>query len=246
LEDIDTGRCTPEFAAAILDDLAWLGVRWDGPVLRQSTRLAAYAAALSVLRDAGLIYPCFASRGEIAAHYKGDTPRDPDGAPLYPGLWRGASRTDVDAALADGRPFAWRLDMTAAVARAGELAWIALGHDGRETVRRAEPELWGDVVLGRKETPTSYHLAVVVDDAAQSVTHVTRGLDLEPATHVHRLLQALLGFPTPLYHHHPLVTDAAGRKLSKSAGDEALAALRDAGVTPAEIRRRLAARLPLP
>lgn len=244
IEDIDTARCTPAFEAAIRDDLAWLGLVWDEPVLRQSTRFPAYAAAAAGLRARRLLYPCFATRGDILAAYgKGDAPRDPDGAPLYPGLWRGAAAAAVAARLAAGDTPAWRLDMALALAGAEPLGWTEFDARGRETEHRATPALWGDAVLVRRDTPASYHLAVVVDDAAQGITHVTRGADLAAATHLHRLVQALLGLPTPRYHHHALILDAAGRKLSKSAGAQPLRAL---AATPDALLGMLRQRVPLP
>ena len=247
LEDIDIGRCRPDYADGIFEDLAWLGLEWEEPVRRQSEHFDDYAAALARLDAAGLLYPCFATRGEIAAavarHEAAGAvwPRDPDGAPLYPGLHRGLGPAERAAHAGTRRP-ALRLKMDEALARAGAgLTWRELGDaaDMADKVRTvaARPERWGDVVLARREVPTSYHLAVVVDDALQGVTHVVRGRDLYQATAVHRLLQRLLGLPEPVYRHHRLVLDAEGRKLSKSAGDTALRELRAAGATPAGIRR---------
>ena len=239
LEDIDVGRCRREFTESIFEDLAWLGLEWEEPVRRQSEHFDDYAAALAELDAAGLLYPCYATRGEIATAVarrdrNGVWPRDPDGAPLYPGLHRGLGPAER-AALVQRRP-ALRLKMDEAIARAGAgLTWRELGDAGGEI--EAHPEAWGDVVLARRDVPTSYHLAVVVDDALQGVTHVVRGRDLFHATAVHRLLQRLLGLPEPVYRHHRLILDADGRKLSKSAGDTALQALRAGGATPADIRR---------
>ena len=240
IEDIDQTRCRPEFEAAILDDLAWLGLDWEKPERRQSEHFDAYAQALDRLKAMDLVYPSFMSRAEIrAATAAADWPRDPDGAPLYPALDRDLDPDEAVRRIADGAPFAWRLKMDAAIARAGTLSFTELGSgpDGETGVIAAAPSRWGDVVLARKETPTSYHLSVVVDDAIQGVTHVVRGVDLFHATSVHRLLQALLGLPVPTYRHHGLILDAAGRKLSKSEGATGLAALRAAGATPADIRR---------
>ncbi len=231
IEDIDTGRCRPELEAAIYEDLAWLGVAWDGPVLRQSERGAAYAAALARLDALGLIYPCFCTRAEIAAEIAaaGSAPHGPDG-PLYPGTCRGLAETASRAHRAEGRVAALRLDCAKAGAYVGALAFT-----DREAGRVAvDPCLFGDAVVARRDIGTSYHLACVVDDAAQGVTLVTRGHDLLPATHLQRVLQAALGLPAPEYHHHRLVTDADGRRLAKRDDARSLRALRQAGVTPAE------------
>jgi len=237
IEDIDVTRCRPEYEAAIYEDLAWLGLAWDEPVRRQSEHFDAYRGAVDRLMREGFVYPSFESRAEIAqmvAARGPSWPRDPDGVPLYPGGNRGQSVGDSD------RPYALRLDMARAAARAGPLAWRETGvPPGPPRSIPAEPEAWGDVVLARKETPTSYHLSVVVDDALQGVTHVVRGLDLYRATGLHRLLQALVGLPEPLYGHHRLVTDAAGRKLAKSNGATSLRELRKSGVTPAGVRRMI-------
>jgi glutamyl-Q tRNA(Asp) synthetase len=242
IEDIDAGRTRPEFVAGILEDLRWLGLKWEEPVLFQSTRMEAYRAAAQRLDAMGLLYRCFATRSEIEAAADA-TRRDPDGAPLYPGLWRGRRRSDVAAALAAGRPFALRIDIAAARRAAAALlpgrplTFVELGADGERRLIEAHPERWGDAVIVRKDVPTSYHLAVVVDDAWQGVTHVTRGRDLYAATDLHRLLQVLLGLPEPVFHHHRLIVDDAGRKLAKSARDTSLRSLRESGVTPTEIRR---------
>ncbi|WP_299444075.1 tRNA glutamyl-Q(34) synthetase GluQRS [uncultured Rhodospira sp.] len=234
LEDIDAGRCRPEFEAAILEDLAWLGLTWETPVWRQSARLEAYKAALDRLDAMGLLYPCFCTRKDILAEIAASpsAPHGPDG-PLYPGICRAMDPGDRAARVAAGVPHALRLDMAAALARlSGPLVW----HDAAAGPQTAAPTLFGDVVLARKDIPTSYHLAVTVDDAAQGITLVTRGLDLFHATHVHRLLQALLDLPTPAYHHHGLLTDDSGRRLAKRDNARALRTLREAGVTPAEAR----------
>lgn len=246
IEDIDQARCTREYERQIEDDLAFLGVDWDVAPRRQSEHFADYAAALEALADAELIYPGFMSRGEIRAfaqRYEDDEatpwPRDPDGAPLYPALDRDLSSRQRERKMRDGERFAWRLDTAKAVATLGTLTFAETGlapeAGGGEIV--AQPLEWGDVVLGRMETPTSYHLSVVVDDAVQGVTHVVRGRDLFPATSIHRLLQALLGLPVPRYHHHELILGPDGRKLSKSAGDTAIRALREAGLGAEDIRR---------
>jgi glutamyl-Q tRNA(Asp) synthetase len=241
IEDIDRSRCRPEYEAAIYQDLAWLGIGWEEPVRRQSAHFDDYRAALARLDGLGLLYPSFESRSEIAAlvaarEAQAPWPRDPDGAPFYPGDARSLSLVERRHHLASGRPYALRLDMAAAIARAGALTWSE-GGDGASGTITAAPQEWGDVVLARKDVPTSYHLAVVVDDARQGVTHVVRGQDLFRATSVHRLLQVLLGLGAPHYHHHRLLLDADGQKLSKSTRATALRSLRESGVSPADIRR---------
>lgn len=240
IEDIDSGRSRPEFEAAIYEDLAWLGLTWETPVRRQSEHLGEYAVAIDRLRNRGVVYPCFCTRGEIAAAVEGqaDWPRDPDGAPLYPGTCKRMSRETREAHLMAGRHAAMRLDMADACARLEQpLGWreFGEGEEGRDV--RAEPQVWGDVVVARRDTPTSYHLAVVVDDALQGVTDVARGMDLFHATSVHRLLQALLDLPQPNYRHHRLILDEDGGKLSKSKGSTTLRDLRAEGATPDDIRR---------
>jgi len=243
IEDIDRARCRSELETAIYEDLAWLGIAWDGPVRRQSEHLDEYRAALTRLQAEGLVYPSFESRAEIAALVAaapGAWPCDPDGAPLYPGSAGSLARSERARRVAAGEPYALRLDMAGAIARVGaSLTWTESGAGpGRETgTVAAAPARWGDVVLARKEAPGSYHLCVVIDDARQGITHVVRGQDLFWSTSMHRLLQALLGLPTPTYHHHRLVLGPDGRKLSKSTQATALRALREAGVTAAEIRR---------
>jgi glutamyl-Q tRNA(Asp) synthetase len=244
IEDIDQARCRPAYEQAIYEDLAWLGIAWEEPVRRQSEHFDDYRAALARLDVQGLVYPSFESRAEIAALVAararhGAWPRDPDGAPLYPGAARTLDPIERERRMAAWESYAQRLDMEAAAMGAGLLTWTetGAGPDGESGTVAAAPRRWGDVVLARKETPTSYHLSVVVDDARQGVTHVVRGQDLFWATSVHRLLQALLGLPAPIYHHHGLVLDAAGRKLSKSTRATALRALRAQGATPADIRR---------
>jgi glutamyl-Q tRNA(Asp) synthetase len=237
IEDIDASRCRPEYEAAMYEDLAWLGIYWEEPARRQSDHFGEYRAALQKLEGQGLVYPSFESRAEIArlvgereAH--GPWARDPDGAPLYPGVAKSIPAEERERRIAAGEPYALRLDMKAAIARVGSLTWQEHAHGPVA----ASPEAWGDVVLARKETPTSYHLSVVVDDALQGATHVVRGQDLYWATSVHRLLQHLLGLPVPRYHHHRLVVDGEGKKLSKSTRATALRDLRAQGVTPADIR----------
>jgi glutamyl-Q tRNA(Asp) synthetase len=249
IEDIDPARCKPEFVEAIYQDLAWLGIAWEQPVRRQSQHLADYRAALDRLAALGLVYPSFESRAEIASLVSelertsgAAWPRDPDGAPLYPGAAKQLSAAERPQPLARGQPYALRLDMAAALTRVGDLTWAEQGEGpaGETGLVSARPEVWGDVILARKETPTSYHLAVVVDDALQGITHVVRGQDLFHATSVHRLLQALLGLPEPVYRHHRITVDAAGQKLSKSSRSTGLRALRAMGLSPSDIRHRIA------
>src|SRR3954454_15524409 len=244
IEDIDAARCRPHYEQAIYEDLAWLGIAWEQPVRRQSAHFDDYRAALARLDALGLVYPSFESRGEIARlvaerEAQAPWPRDPDGAPLYPGAARTLSPAERRQRLATGAPYALRLDMAAATARTGALIWTESGQDGEAGSVAAVPEAWGDVVLARKDMPTSYHLAVVVDDARQGVTDVVRGQDLFWSTSVHRVLQALLGLPSPRYHHHRLIRDDAARKLSKSTRATPLRSLRQQGATPADIRRML-------
>ena len=231
LEDIDHTRCRAEYAAAIVEDLAWLGLDWDGPIRRQSEHFADYRAALVRLEAAGLIYPCFCTRRAIQAEIarSGGAPQGEMGAP-YPGTCRHLGASERMEKRAQAPDYALRLDVAAAIARTGPLAW---SEDGRPV--EAQPAALGDVVLARKEMPASYHLAVTIDDALQGVTLVTRGADLFAATHIHRLLQALLGLPTPQYRHHPLLTDAAGRRLAKRDRAMTIRAMRQAGMPPAQI-----------
>ncbi|MBR0907897.1 tRNA glutamyl-Q(34) synthetase GluQRS [Bradyrhizobium liaoningense] len=244
IEDIDATRCRPDYETAIYEDLAWLEIAWETPVRRQSQQLADYRAALDKLTALGLVYPAFESRAEIAKlvaarEADGPWPRDPDGAPLYPGDARSRSKDERSRLIAAGAPYALRLDMAAACRRVAELTWNELGEgpDGEHGIVCARPEAWGDVILARKETPTSYHLSVVVDDALQGVGEIVRGQDLFHATAVHRLLQVLLGLPDPAYRHHRLMRDGEGRKLSKSSRSTGLRELREAGATPAAIRQ---------
>ena len=242
IEDIDAARCRPDYEQAIYDDLAWLGITWEEPVRRQSAHFDDYRAALARLDALGLVYPSFESRGEIARlvaerETHAPWPRDPDGAPLYPGDALSLAPAERRRRMETGVPYALRLDMAAAIARTGVLTWSETGTDSRAGSVTAAPQMWGDVVLARKDMPTSYHLAVVVDDARQGVTHVVRGQDLFWSTSVHRVLQALLGLPAPNYHHHRLILDAEGKKLSKSTRATALRALRESGATAADIRR---------
>ena len=235
IEDIDRGRCRPAFDASIVEDLVWLGLRWEQPVRRQSEHMDDYATALDALRGRGLLYPCFCTRKDIAAEIAaaGHAPHGPDG-PLYPGTCRTMAADERQDRVDAGHPFALRLDVEKATAGAGDLIW----HDRDAGPVAARPEMFGDVVLARKDTPSSYHLAVTMDDHLQGITLVTRGQDLFHATHVHRLLQALLGLRVPAYHHHGLITDEAGTRLAKRDRAATLRALREAGHGAAEIRDR--------
>lgn len=233
IEDIDPGRCRPEFDSGIVEDLAWLGLQWEEPVCRQSERLDAYAAALDALRRRGLLYPCFCTRKDIQREIDaaGHAPHGPNG-PVYPGVCRRLSHDEQAQRIARGAPHALRLRMDRAKEVAGPLAFTEAAA-GRVTVDALS---FGDAVLARKDAAASYHLAVVVDDAAQGVTTVTRGEDLLPTTHLHRVLQALLGLPEPAYAHHGLLTDADGKRLAKRDGGLTVRSLREAGHTPAAVR----------
>jgi len=247
IEDIDLTRCRPEFVDGILEDLAWLGIAFEPEVRRQSRRFDDYARALASLQARGLIYPCFCSRQEIRAAVtarEAETgqpwPRDPDGAALYPGSCRALASQEAEQRIAAGEAHVLRLDMARAIAAAGaELGYMAFEPGGSRHDVAVAAERWGDVVLARKDVPTSYHLSVVVDDALQGVTHVVRGRDLEAATDIHVVLQRLLGLPTPLYHFHRLLLDDEGRKLAKSRQSESLAVLRESGMTAAAVRQEL-------
>ena len=243
LEDIDRERCRPQFIAAIEEDLDWLGLRWAAPVWVQSAHLAAHAAALDRLAERRLAYPCFCSRGEwrAAVADRPRWPRDPDGVPLYPGTCRHLSAAERRLRLASDGGHAMRLDMAAALADGpGRLEWLEHGQSTDEPEHAsADPAVWGDVQIARRDVRTSYHLAVVLDDAAQGVTDVVRGLDLYQATSVHRLLQHLIGLEPPRYHHHRLISDADGAKLSKSRNSPALRDLRRSGRSPEDVRQLL-------
>jgi glutamyl-Q tRNA(Asp) synthetase len=243
IEDIDQTRARGECEAAILEDLAWLGLKWEMPVRRQSEHFADYAAALEKLKRLELLYPCFCARAAIAAEIQASAgaPQSPDG-PIYPGTCRTLSQAESAERLATGAPHAWRLDIARACEHVGDdLSFEETGQGPNGETGRiwTTPEIFGDVVLARKETPASYHLAVVLDDALQGVTLVTRGNDLFAATHLQRTLQALLDVRAPRYRHHRLVTDAFGRRLAKRDEDQTLRALRASGVTPDEVRARL-------
>ena len=233
IEDIDRGRCRPEYEAAIHEDLDWLGLFWEPGVRRQSDHMDDYASALETLDGQGLIYPCFCTRAEIRAEIERScaAPHGPDG-PVYPGICRGLSHRDARDRIAAGEGHALRLDMTRAAAAAGPLVW----RDRDRGRTEARPEIFGDVVLARKDTPTSYHLAATVDDHIQRVSLVTRGEDLLPASHLHRLLQALLGLDTPEYRHHRLLTDDTGQRLAKRHDSLSIRSLRERGHTSAEVR----------
>jgi glutamyl-Q tRNA(Asp) synthetase len=235
IEDIDPSRCRPEFTDAILEDLAWLGIAWDGPVRVQSAHLEEYAAAIASLSARGLIYPCFCTRASIAREIAaiGNAPHGADG-PLYPGTCRNLPESERKARMAAGEPHALRLDIAAALAAVPRpLACEEVGEGAFE----ADPApRFGDVVLARKDTPASYHLCVTHDDAMQGVTLVTRGADLRPATHLHRLIQALMGWPVPRWRHHRLLVGPDGRRLAKRDGAMTLRALRQAGHSPAAVR----------
>jgi glutamyl-Q tRNA(Asp) synthetase len=243
VEDIDTTRSTADFEAGIYRDLEWLGIAWEKPVRRQSEHFADYRAALERLIGHGLVYPAFMSRGEVRAFIADsgkakNWPHDPDGVPLYPPADRQLPQRERERRIAQGTPFAWRLDVEAALKRVGKtLSWQEFADETLSSTQSVEaaPQAWGDVVIARRDVPTSYHLAVVLDDALQAVSHVVRGRDLYPATSVQRLLQELLGLPRPRYLHHRLILGADGRKLSKSFRDTGLATLREAGVTPAGV-----------
>jgi glutamyl-Q tRNA(Asp) synthetase len=241
LEDIDRTRCRDEYAEAILEDLAWLGLDWDGPVRKQSEHFDDYRRALDQLAEMGVLYPCFCTRREIQAEITraGGAPQGEAG-PLYPGTCRGLSAEEASARRKSGLDYALRLNLAGALALTGPLHWME-GEDRQQ----ADPLPLGDVVLARKEVPASYHLCVTVDDAIQGVTLVTRGEDLVTATHIHRVLQALLGLPAPCYRHHPLLTDATGRRLSKRNGALTIRSMRERGMSPADVSA-LAAATPLP
>ena len=242
IEDIDTTRCRPEFEDAIYEDLAWLGLDWQMPVLRQSERFEAYRTALDALQSQGLLYPCFCTRAEIAAEIAraSEAPHGPEG-PVYPGTCRHLSEEQRQARIASGAPYALRLDSQKAASIIGALVFEehGAGPEGEHGTIAVEPLLFGDVVLARKETPASYHLSVVVDDAFQGVTLVTRGNDLFAAAHIQRVLQMLLGLPAPEYAHHKLILDKSGKKFSKRDSAATLRDLRANGITPYQIKLRL-------
>jgi len=235
-EDIDGARVREQFYQAIEDDLRWLGLAWDGPALRQTARVAAHSEAMEKLRDAGLLYPCFCTRREISEEIErmGGAPHAGE-TPSYPGTCRHLPQNIRDERIEKGDAHAWRLDSTTISARTGPLTFTDLRH-GRIAV---DPGLLGDVILARKDIGVAYHLAVVVDDGWQDITHVTRGEDLLPSTHVHRLLQAWLHLPEPVYLHHRLITDSHGKRLAKRDESQTLEYLRETGATPAQIIKLL-------
>jgi glutamyl-Q tRNA(Asp) synthetase len=239
IEDTDPERSRLEFVDAILEDLAWLGLTWPEPVSYQSTRFDIYKAAAEELRTLGLLYPCFCSRAQIKSNTSKET--DPDGSPFYPGTCRALSKEEISQNLKQNHPVQYRLDTEKAIAKTGMLTFTTCQPTpaDRPQIRYARPERWGDVVIQRKGTPTSYHLSVVVDDAAQGITHVTRGRDLEAATDIHILLQFLLGLPCPLYTFHKLILDDKNAKLSKSKNSQSLRELRAAGWTAQAVRAHL-------
>ncbi len=246
IEDIDLGRTRPEFVQGIRDDLAWLGLNFDGPARRQSEHFSEYVRARDALAARKLLYPCFCSRGRIAAAMTereasgARIARDPDGAPLYPGTCRALPGDEVRTRIEGGAPHTWRLDSAAALAEiTAPLVIRRFAPNGSQDTVPADPARWGDAVIARRDVPTSYHLAVVWDDAEQGISHVVRGQDLEAATDLHVLLQHLLGLPSPAYHHHGLIRDETGDKLAKSKGSESLADLRARGVTPDAVRAML-------
>lgn len=239
IEDIDTTRCREHFIKGIMDDLSWLGLSWDGAVRRQSEHFPDYKAAIKRLQDMGLLYPCICTRKDIASEIAqaASAPHGPFGA-LYPGTCKRRSHKAVTAAIAQHRPHALRLDVTKAMDMVS--GQPLLFYDTKGKAHQARPQELGDVVLARKDSPTSYHLSVTLDDALQGVTHIVRGDDLYHATHIHRLLQALLGLPTPVYQHHPLLTDEKGRRLAKRDGAPDLKSLRENGASPDDIRAEIA------
>ena len=239
IEDIDRARCKPEFAEQVQTDLQWLGLNWSKPVRYQSRHLHEYTVIIDRLERLGLLYPCFCTRAKLATV---QGPRDPDGTTVYPGYCRLMTRADRSRRMTAAQPYALRLDMAKAIVAAGPglgFRESGCGPDGETGNVTCTPQAWGDVILARKDIATSYHVAVVHDDAVQGVTHVTRGTDLFHATSIHRVLQSILEFPAPAYIHHRLISDDAGRKLSKSLRDRSLASLRNEGVTPGRIRDQL-------
>jgi glutamyl-Q tRNA(Asp) synthetase len=242
IEDIDQTRCRPEFEQGIVEDLRWLGLRWDGAVRRQSQHMAAYENALRRLKDKGVVYPCFCTRSQIKAEIEGagQAPHGPAGEAVYPGTCRRLSEAERRRRIDAGEAYAQRLDVAAALEATGPLTW----RDERGGVIQADPLSLGDVVLARKDVPTSYHLAVTVDDHLQGVTLVTRGEDLFHATHVHRLLQALLGLRTPRYYHHNLIADSTGQRLAKRNRAVTIRHLRERHWTPDDIWRAIERGLP--
>ena len=247
IEDIDTVRCTPQLEGQMLEDLEWLGLVWDEAPIRQSERFVVYRSALERLRSMGLTYPAFMSRKAVQQWIDarpsaaGPWPKDPDGSPHYPGQDKHLSRQERERNMAQNQPFAERLDGAVANTRFGPLTWREFDPNSPHQIRRVagDPEKWGDVILRRKDTPTSYHLSSVLDDASQGVTHIVRGSDLYESTSIHRLLQTALDLPEPVYHHHPLILDDIGAKLAKSKGHPALRDLRAEGISPGQVHKWL-------
>lgn len=239
IEDTDLERSKPEFVAAIYEDLRWLGLSWPEPVMVQSARFEVYQNAIKRLQELDLVYPCFCSRSEIRERANGQT--DPDGAPIYPGTCKRISKIEIAAFRTKGKAEQLRLDVEKAISKTGMLTFSVAQPSplDRPHIRYANPTRWGDVVVARKDTPTSYHLAVVVDDAAQNITHVTRGRDMEAVTEIHVLLQFLLSLPSPIYTFHKLILGDNGTKLSKSKSTETLRDLRKEGWTADAVRARL-------
>lgn len=242
IEDIDLGRARPEYEDAIYEDLAWLGIRWEEPVRKQSDHFGEYALALEKLSGKGVLYACTCTRGEIAEFVRGQKnwPRDPDGSPVYPGTCRNLTAAERLRQAQSGKAVSQRIDMNQAISLLqGPLGWCEFGEGDSPRMVSAQPSAWGDAMVGRKDVPGSYHVAVVVDDALQGVTDIVRGMDLFEATSLHRLLQEMLDLPAPNYHHHRLISDESGRKLSKSAGSKALRDLRAQGASADEVRAML-------
>jgi len=238
IEDIDRGRCRGEYEAAILEDLEWLGLSWETPVRRQSEHMGDYADAIERLKGLGVLYPCFCTRRDIAREIEaaGHAPQGPDG-PVYPGTCRAMAAAERNRKMDEGWAFALRLDMELARSKSSALDWVSVDDAGNRDTVRATPEIFGDVVLARKDVPTSYHLACTLDDHLQGITLVTRGADLFRATHVHRLIQALLGLDTPDYHHHRMLRDSVGTRLAKRDGAMAIRALRGQGKSAADVKK---------
>lgn len=239
IEDTDLERSRPNFVQAIYDDLEWLGLKWPQSIMIQSRRFGTYKSAAQKLKNMNLLYPCFCSRKETQSNATGQT--DPDGAPIYSGICKRLSQADIHKRISNNDPVQYRLDMEKASALVGMLSFTTAQPTpvDRPKIQFAKPLKWGDVVIQRKDTPTSYHLSVVIDDAAQNITHVTRGRDMEAATDIHVLLQMLLGLPSPIYTFHKLILDEEGKKLGKSIQSKSLQALRQKGATPQSIRAQL-------
>jgi len=237
LEDIDSTRCKPEFSDAIQEDLSWLGIKWHGEIRTQSQHMPDYAVALKVLKDKALAYPCFCTRKQIKLEIEKSpsAPHGPEGH-HYPGTCKGLSIFEIANKLANGEDHCWRLDVEKAIdGLKAEHQWPLTWHDSAKGDQVATPENLGDVVLARKDTPTSYHLSVTVDDAHQNITDVVRGLDLFQATHIHRILQALLGLPTPTYHHHALLVDESGKRFAKRDKAKTLKSMREEGMSASDV-----------